>query len=278
MANVSKHAKTLTTLKYVVVCLGAIISLFPIYVMIATSFKIRADAFSIPPKWFFTPTLKNYTHVLFSQNFFRYFVNSLIVALAATLLSVMLGALAGYALARFKFMGKGIIVMSTLLLRMVAPVILVIPIYILWSKIGLVNSRTGLIITYVALNLPFNIWVLRTFIAEIPIELEEAALIDGCGETTIFLRIILPLIAPGLAVAGIFTFRIAWNEFILSLVLTNRYTRTLPVAVSLYLTDHGIEWGQITAIATIIAIPAFIFTFTAAKSLIMGLTAGAVKG
>lgn len=278
MANVSKHAKILTTLKYVVVCLGAIISLFPIYVMIVTSFKIRADAFSIPPKWFFTPTLKNYTHVLFSQNFFRYFVNSLIVALAATLLSVMLGALAGYALARFKFMGKGVIVMSTLLLRMVAPVILVIPIYILWSKIGLVNSRTGLIITYVALNLPFNIWVLRTFIAEIPIELEEAALIDGCGETTIFFRIILPLIAPGLAVAGIFTFRIAWNEFILSLVLTNRYTRTLPVAVSLYLTDHGIEWGQITAIATIIAIPAFIFTFTAAKSLIMGLTAGAVKG
>jgi len=171
-----------------------------------------------------------------------------------------------------------VIVMSTLLLRMIAPVVLVIPIYILWSNFGLVNTRMGLSLTYVALNLSFNIWVLRTFIAEIPIELEEAALIDGCSEVTIFFRIILPLIAPGLAVASIFTFRIAWNEFILSLVLTNRYTRTLPVAVSLYLTDHGIEWGQITAIATIIAIPAFIFTFTAAKSLIMGLTAGAVKG
>ncbi len=278
MANVTKQAKVMMILRYVVVVIGAAISLFPIFVMISTSFKIRTDAFSIPPKWFFVPTLKNYLHVLFSQNFFRYFVNSIVIGLLATLFSVALGALAAYALARFKFMGKGVVIMSTLLLRMVAPVVLVIPIFILWNKIGLINGRFGLILTYVALNLSFNIWVLRTFILEIPIELEEAALIDGCGEFTIFFKIILPLIAPGIAVASIFTFRIAWNEFILSLVLTNRYTRTLPVAVSLYLTDHGIEWGQITAIATIIAIPAFIFTFTAAKSLIMGLTAGAVKG
>ncbi len=278
MANVTKQAKVMMILRYVVVVVGAAISLFPIFVMISTSFKIRTDAFSIPPKWFFVPTLKNYMHVLFSQNFFRYFVNSIMIGLLATLFSVALGALAAYALARFKFMGKGVVIMSTLLLRMVAPVVLVIPIFILWNKTGLINGRFGLILTYVALNLSFNIWVLRTFIMEIPIELEEAALIDGCGEFTIFFKIILPLIAPGIAVASIFTFRIAWNEFILSLVLTNRYTRTLPVAVSLYLTDHGIEWGQITAIATIIAIPAFIFTFTAAKSLIMGLTAGAVKG
>ena len=278
MANVTKQAKIMHVVRYVVVVLGAAISLFPIYVMITTSFKIRTDAFSIPPKWFFTPTLQNYAHVLFSQNFFRYFVNSVVIALIATFFSVALGALAAYALARFKFMGKGVVIMSTLLLRMVAPVILVIPIFILWNKLGLINGRFGLILTYIALNLSFNIWVLRTFIMEIPVELEEAALIDGCGEFTIFFKIIMPLIAPGIAVASIFTFRIAWNEFILSLVLTNRYTRTLPVAVSLYLTDHGIEWGQITAIATIIAIPAFIFTFTAAKSLIMGLTAGAVKG
>ena len=278
MANVTKQAKVMMVLRYVVVVLGAAISLFPIFVMISTSFKIRTDAFSIPPKWLFVPTLQNYVHVLFSQNFFRYFVNSIVIGLTATFFSVVLGALAAYALARFKFMGKGVVVMSTLLLRMVAPVILVIPIFILWNKLGLINGRFGLILTYIALNLSFNTWVLRTFILEIPIELEEAALIDGCGEFTIFFKIIMPLIAPGIAVASIFTFRIAWNEFILSLVLTNRYTRTLPVAVSLYLTDHGIEWGQITAIATIIAIPAFIFTFTAAKSLIMGLTAGAVKG
>jgi multiple sugar transport system permease protein len=160
---------------------------------------------------------------------------------------------------------------------MIPEVILAVPVFVLFNRLGL-TSRLGLIIVYTALNLPFNIWVLRTFIMELPFELEESAIIDGCNDFTVFTRIVLPLIGPGLAVASIFTFRIAWNEFILSLVLTNRFTRTLPVAISMYLTDTGTEWGRITAIATIIAIPAFIFTFTAAKSLIMGLTAGAVKG
>ncbi|MCP4398631.1 MAG: carbohydrate ABC transporter permease [bacterium] len=273
-----KSKKIAMRIRYTIVAISALVSLLPIYVMITTSFKTRVDAFSIPPKWFFTPTLDNYKEVLFSQNFGRYFTNSLIIALTATLFSVSVGALAAYALARFRFMGKGVFTGSTMLLRMIPPVILVIPIFILWSRIGLTNGKTGLILTYIALNLPFNIWVLRTFISEIPIELEEAALIDGCSDAGIFFKIIMPLIAPGLAVASIFTFRISWNEFILSLVLTNRYTRTLPVAVSLYLTDVGIEWGQITAIATLIALPAFIFTFAAAKSLIMGMTAGAVKG
>jgi multiple sugar transport system permease protein len=264
--------------RYLLVIVGAILSLLPIYVMVTTSLKTRVDAFSIPPKWLFHATLENYQYVLFSQKFSRYFINSLVIALTATFFSVTCGALAAYALARFRFMGKAVVSTSTLLLRMIPEVILVIPIFILWSKLGLVNGRPGIILTYIALNLPFNIWILRSFIAEIPFELEEAALIDGCSDAGIFVRIILPLIAPGVAVASIFTFRIAWNEFILCLVLTNRFTRTLPVAVSLYITDLGIEWGQITAIATIIAIPAFIFTFVAAKSLIMGLTAGAVKG
>lgn len=264
--------------KYAVVIAGAALSLFPIYVMVTTSLKTRVDAFAIPPKWFFAATLESYKYILFDQNFSRYFVNSMIIALSSTLFSVVIGALAAYALARFYFKGRMFVSSGTMLLRMIPEVILVVPIFILWSQIGLSNGRSGLILTYVALNLPFNIWVLRAFIAEIPMELEEAALIDGCSDIGIFARIILPLIAPGIAVASIFTFRIAWNEFILSLVLTNRFTRTLPVAVSLYITDLGIEWGQITAIATIIAIPAFIFTFAAAKSLIMGLTAGAVKG
>ena len=126
--------------------------------------------------------------------------------------------------------------------------------------------------------MPFGIWVISTFIGEIPLSMEESAFIEGCTTWQTFTRIVYPLIAPGLSVAAIFTFRTAWNEFILSLVLTNRITRTLPVAVSLYITDTGTEWGKITAIATIIAIPAFFFTFFAAKQLITGMTAGAVKG
>ena len=265
-------------LKYVVIILGAAFVLFPIYEMIATSLKHEVDAFKIPPKWIFVPTLDNYVDVLFSSNFGRYFVNSVIVAVVATAGSVAIGALAGYGLARWRFRGKTGVVVGTLLLRMIPPVILVVPVFVLFNNIGMTNARISLILIYTALTLPFNIWVLRTFIMELPVELEESAIIDGCNDFTVFSRIVVPLIAPGLSVAGIFTFRIAWNEFILSLVLTNRTTRTLPVAVSLFLTDTGTEWGKITAIATIIAIPAFIFTFTAAKSLIMGLTAGAVKG
>ena len=135
-----------------------------------------------------------------------------------------------------------------------------------------------MILVYVALNLPFAIWVLYAFIEQVPTELEEAAAIDGCGPFRMFLSIILPLIRPGLAAAGIFTFRMAWNELILSLVLTNRFTRTLPVAASLYITDVGVEWGKIMAIGTLIALPPLVFTFIAAKQILTGLTAGAVKG
>jgi multiple sugar transport system permease protein len=264
--------------KYVVILAGAVVVLFPIYEMVSTSLKFDVDAFKLPPDWLFTPTLQNYADVLFGANFGLYFVNSVVVGVFATAASVAIGALAGYGLARWRFRGKTAIVVGTLLLRMIPPVILVVPVFVLFNTIRMTNGRVSLVLIYTALTLPFNIWVLRTFIMELPKELEESAIIDGCNDLTVFTRIVLPLIAPGLSVAGIFTFRIAWNEFILSLVLTNRTTRTLPVAVSLFLTDTGTEWGKITAIATIIAIPAFVFTFAAAKSLIMGLTAGAVKG
>ncbi len=276
--NMTARRKLNERILFILIVIGAVICLFPIYEMISTSLKYEVEAFSIPPKWIFTPTLENYGSILTSNNFGRYFVNSIIVALSTTFFSVIVGALAGYSISRFRYRGKKLIVILTLLLRMIPPVILVIPVFVIWNSIGLANTRIGLVLVYIALNLPFNIWVLQTFISDIPLSLDESATIDGCSDWVVFHKIILPLIAPGLSVAGIFTFRIAWNEYILSLVLTNRYTRTLPVAVSLFLTDTGTEWGKITAIATIIAVPAFIFTFTAAKSLIMGMTAGAVKG
>ncbi|HEC62520.1 MAG TPA: carbohydrate ABC transporter permease [bacterium] len=256
----------------------AVTSLFPIYIMVVSSLKTRVEVFTIPPIWFFEPKINNYISVLKGLYFFRFFMNSTIIGLSSTFFSLATGALAAYALARFRFMGRRVVLTGTLFLRMIAPVVLVIPTFILWNKLGIIDTRYSLILSYVALNLPFCIWVLHTFMREIPISIEESALIDGCSELTIFRRIVVPLIAPGISVAAIFTFRIAWNEFPLALVLTNRYTRTLPVAVSLYMGEVGIDWSQITAIATIIAIPAFIFTFVAAKNLIMGITAGAVKG
>jgi multiple sugar transport system permease protein len=264
--------------RYLVLTLTALVILFPVYVMIATSLKTRVQTFSMPPVWLFKPTLDHYRAIIFEQNFVRYLMNSVIVATTTALFSVFIGALAAYALVRFSFLGKRVMSTATLLFRMVPPAVMIIPLFILWTRLGIVSTRAGLVFAYIALNISFTIWVLRSFMMEVPVEIEESAVIDGCSELGIFFRMMIPLISPGIAVTSIFVFRIAWNEFIMSLVLTNRYTRTLPVAISLRMTELGVHWGQITAIATIVALPAFIFTFVSARGIIRGLTAGAVKG
>ena len=263
---------------YLVLLLMCFFILAPIFVMFQTSFKVETQIFSVPPIWIFIPTMQNYTDVLVMDHFSRYLANSLIVGVVSTFFTLTFGGMAAYALVRFRFMGKGVISITTLLLRMLPPAVLAVPVFVIWNEWDMINKRTGLILIYVAINLPFTIWILYGFIAQIPRELEEAAVIDGCNPYQVFFRVVLPLIRPGLAAAAIFTFRIAWNEFILALVLTNRYTRTLPVATSLFLTDYGIQWGKIMAMGTLIALPPLIFTFVAARQIITGLTAGAVKG
>jgi multiple sugar transport system permease protein len=264
--------------KYFLIFFLAFVYLIPVIVLFQTSFKTQVQIFTKVPTWVFMPTLENYKTVLLEQGFVRFMLNSLAAGLISTFFTLLIGGFAAYGLVRFKFMGRGVISFGTLLLRMIPPAVLVVPIYVLWSYFKLADTRTGLILIYIGLNLPFTIWVLISFISDIPVELEEAAVVDGCGPLKIFFRILLPLIKPGLAAASIFTFRIAWNEFIIALVLTNRITRTLPVATTIYLTDIGVQWGNITAMGTLIALPAIIFTFLAAKQLIAGLTAGAVKG
>jgi len=263
--------------RFAVILLLSAIILFPVYVMVTTSLKTHAQTFSIPPVWLFIPTLKSYFTVLFEENFVSYLSNSTIIALVSTAVTAVVGALAAYSLSRFKFLGRGVFSIATLILRMIAPAVLLVPLYVMWTRFGLIGTRTGLIITYTGLNLPFAIWLLRAFINEVPIELDEAAVIDGCSEIGVFFRIIFPLIAPGVVAAAIFSFRLAWNEFLLAVVLTNRFTRTLPVAVSLSMTEHGIQWGRLTAMASLLALPALLFTFAVAHYLIKGLTAGAVK-
>lgn len=271
------HGKAWKASRYPLLSILAFLYLVPVIVLIMTSFKTQIQIMSQGPSWIFMPTLGNYQNVLMEQGFLRYLINSLIVGSLSTFFTLLIGGFASYALVRFSFFGRGTISFSTLLLRMMPPAVLVVPIYVLWTLFGLADTLPGLIIVYVGLNLPFTIWVLISFIADIPIELEEAAVVDGCGPWRIFFQIILPLIKPGLAAAAIFTFRIAWNEFLLALVLTNRLTRTLPVATTIYITDIGVEWGNIMAMGTLVALPAILFTFLAARQLIAGLTAGAVK-
>ncbi len=272
------NSRALLALRYLALVVLAILCVGPILIMFLTSFKTQSQTFTTGLSFFFVPTLENYRDVIFDSSFGRYLINSLIVGVVATLLTLLLGCMASYGLARFSFAGRKTIAYATLMLRTVPLAVIAVPVFMIWSDWKLTNSLFGLILLYVAVNLPFTIWLLYGFVLQVPVELEEAASIDGCRPWKIFWRIVLPLIRPGLAAAAIFTFRIAWNEFILALVLTDRSTRTLPVAASLFVTDIGVEWGKLMALATLIAMPPLIFTFLAARQVISGLTAGAVKG
>lgn len=274
-----EYTRTNTTVFYAILVCLSLMSLGPIVLMLLTSLKLKVDIFNDVSTFVFMPTLKNYSTVLHDPSLMRYLGNSLYVGLISTGLTLVMGCMAAYSIVRFRFMGRDAVSLTTLLMRMVPPAVLTVPVFAIWTfQFNLSNNLHGLILVYVAINLPFVIWILQSFIQQVPIQLEEAARVDGANPLQVFFLIVLPVIKPGLAAAAIFTFRIAWNEFILALVLTNRATRTTPVHISLFLTEHNIDWGQIMAMGMLIAIPPIIFTFVASKQIITGMTAGAVKG
>ncbi len=278
MSDASQRPWQLVGHYFCLFLLGAL-CLLPIWVMIATSFKDQVTILDGKPIWFFfAPTLDNYAYIIGRGKFDRYLVNSVIVAVASTFLTLGLGGLCAYALARAEFRGRRFVANATLLIRMVPPAVLAVPAFSMVLFFQIDNDLAVLIFFYTALNLPFAIWLLFGFYKQIPVELEEAAIVDGASALQVFFLVLLPLMKSGYAVAGIFTFRIAWNEFILALLLTGRTTRTLPVAASGFLTDTGVEWGRIMAMGTLIVIPPLLFTFFAARQIIAGMTAGAVKG
>ena len=274
-----QYSRINTTVFYTILLLLCMMSLGPIVLMLLTSLKLKVDIFNEVSTFFFMPTFKNYGLVIQDPSLMRYLWNSLYVGLLSTGLTLVMGCMAAYAIVRFRFMGRDVVSLTTLLMRMVPPAVLCVPVFSIWTfQYGLSNNRHGLILIYVAINLPFVIWILQSFIQQVPVQLEEAARVDGANPFQVFFLVVLPVIKPGLAAAAIFTFRIAWNEFILALVLTNRATRTTPVNISLFLTEHNIDWGQLMALGMLIAIPPIIFTFVASKQIITGMTAGAVKG
>jgi multiple sugar transport system permease protein len=263
--------------RFSLVLLLAVVILVPLLVMGSTSLKTQKQVFDSGFSFFFVPTLDNYREVL-TGRFLGYLGNSIVVGVVSTLLTLVMGAMCAYALSRFRFIGRAPLAIGTLLLRTIPPAVLAIPVYVIWNRFGIADGLGGLILVYVAFNLPFTIWLLYGFIEQVPGELEEAAIMDGCGPFRTFFLLILPLLKPGLAAASIFTFRIAWNELVLASVLTNRATRTASFGVYLFITDVGIDWGKLMAAGVLIALPPLIFTFIAARQIIAGLTAGAVKG
>ncbi|MEM8656951.1 MAG: carbohydrate ABC transporter permease [Pseudomonadota bacterium] len=269
-----------------------VMAIGPILMMLITSFKLNVDIMSDSVGLIFMPTLHNYETALCDMlwyepaavdycdpTFGRALVNSLIIALVSTALTLVIGCMAAYALVRFRFMGRDTVGLTTLMMRMVPPAVLLVPVFGIWTfQFQIDGTRMGIILIYVAMNLPFVIWILQSFIVQVPIQLEEAARMDGAGPFQVFFLVVLPIIKPGLAAASIFTFRIAWNEFLLANALADRNSRTVPVTIVNSLTEYDIDWGVIMATGMLLAIPPIIFTFVASRQIITGMTAGAVKG
>ena len=306
-----------TVFHYLLLITMSLIIIFPGYMMVITSLKQQVVIMSKEPVWFFVPTVSNYQQILQKENFLRHLISSVYVGLVSTLLTLFISSWAAYAIARMRFPGRGLMANTTLLVRMVPPAVLTVPIFALWGQweniwyqsawhtrfvewvsrtalcladgdladavchifsSGLMDGRLGLILFYSALNLPFTVWLLVGFIQQIPVDLEEAAIVDGCTPFQVFRKVISPLMRGGYAVAAIFTFRIAWNEFILALILTGRLTYTLPVKTTLFMDEAGVRWGLIMAMGVLILLPPLVLTFFSARQIIQGMTAGAVKG
>lgn len=277
---------------YMVLIILVIMAVGPILLMLATSLKLNVDIMSDRSSLLFMPTLRNYETALCDllwyqprsvefcdPTFGRALMNSLIICLVSTALTLVIGCMAAYAIVRFRFIGRDTASLSTLLMRMVPPAVLLVPVFGIWTfQFGISGTRYGIILVYVAMNLPFVIWILQSFIVQVPVQLEEAARMDGAGPFQVFFLVVLPLIKPGLAAAAIFTFRIGWNEFLLANALSDRSTRTVPVTIVNSLTEYNIDWGVIMATGMLLAIPPILFTFFASRQIITGMTAGAVKG
>ncbi len=280
-------------------CLGVwmVFAIFPVFWSYLSSFKPPQDIFVLPPKLIFPPTLHNYAVIFGLQvgteaegvtevqgatgvisELPRYFLNSLIISGGTMVLSMAIGCLAAYSLARFRFRGKRYMLLGILLVRMVPAVVLVIPIYALWRSLGLLDTHLGLILAYLSFNLPFVIWMMRGFFVDIPVEIEEAALIDGCSRLTALVRVILPLAAPGMAATSIFALLLGWNEFLFAVLLTSDKAKTLTPAILNYVTDRAILWGNLYAAGSIVLLPVLFFSLAVQKHLARGLTGGAVKG
>ena len=268
------------TLLVLVLGMGALAVALPFIYMISTSLKGQVYVFEFPPRFIPShPTLNNFVSAWQSNNFGRYFLNSLLVALVTTVLELLLSSTVAYAFARFEFPGKSVLYYTLLATLMVPGMMLIIPQFILASRLKLLNSLTGLILVYTAGGTAFNTFLLRGFFEQLPRELEEAALIDGGNYLTVFFRILLPLSTPALATVAIFTFLGAWDEYVWALTTINEpLKRTLPIAIANFHGTHASDWGLVFAGSLIAIVPVLIVFVLLQKYFIKGLTAGAVKG
>jgi multiple sugar transport system permease protein len=276
----SRRARRLeAVLIYVALTALTLVFLFPLVWVLGLSLKTRMQVLATPPLYLWWPTLENYADVLTRADFARAFLNTLIISSSAVLLSLCVGAPAAYAFARFPFTGRSFLFFALLVMRMLPPIAVLVPMYVLFSKLGLATTRFSVVLAYTTFSLPLVVWIMRGYFEDLPVELEESALIDGASRFGTFMHIVLPMARPGLVAASILCLQLAWNDFLFAAVLTNNATQTLPVMMAAFNAgDSGLDWGGLTASGMLVTVPVIVFSFAAQRHLVAGLSSGAVKG
>lgn len=269
--------KLKTLIFYILLAISLLFFIYPVYFAFNLAFMPRAAIFQLPPNYIFQPTLDNFVKVINSWEFSKYLMNSTIVSILSVSLSLIVGLPATYALVRYDIPKKGTILSMILGIRFLPITSVAIPFYIMFVTLGLYDTMFGLLLTYILLNLPFIVWLMRGYIMDVPTELEESYEVDGLSKTQVFLRITLPLVYKGLLATVLFCFIFTWNEFGIALLLTGTNARTLPVQSLQFVASLGLDWGALCAAAVLIASPMIVFGLLIRRYLIRGLSLGAVR-
>ncbi|WP_117190137.1 carbohydrate ABC transporter permease [Rhizobium terrae] len=254
--------------------------LFPFLWMGVSSIKTLPELYTVPPIWWpATPTLGNYYKVLFESNIPRYFVNSVIISVGSTFLALILAIFASYGFARFNFRGKPLLQSFVLIGQLLPTAAIIVPLFITLRVLGLVNTYWGLILVYMIITLPLSVWMLTSYFKAIPVELEEAAIIDGASRLGILFRITLPLSTPGIVAVVVYAFVTTWNEFVFALCFaTDSSVKTLPIGLAEFSTEFNTDWGAVMAASVVMTLPIALLFFSMQRLFVGGLTAGATKG
>lgn len=276
MRNRSRRQLRLT-LRYIAILIVLVVFLFPVYWLFMISFKTPDEIFSSPPKWWPGQLQFGNYAVLFKDGDVIAIWNSITVAFASTVIAMTLGTLCAYAIARFRTGGENL-AMWIISQRMMPPIAIVFPLFLVYVWAGLVDTHVGLILLYSAFNLPYVIWMMRGYIEDIPLELEESALVDGCSRWRVFWRVVVPMARSGLMATAVFTFIFAWNDFLFALVMTRTEVITFPVQLTHYMGGQSNFWGKIAAMSVLGSLPVMLTVAFMQRYLVRGISLGAVKG
>ncbi len=271
-------ARAWVAFAWAVLLVAVVIALTPYLWMVLASFKNRVDLLSSTPKWFFSPTLANYPAVFIDKEYWPLVINSLIISISSTTLCILIGAPAAYVFARMDFPGKEDLFFFFLTTRMAPPISIAVPLFLFFTALGLIDTIYAVVIAHTSFNLSLVVWMMRGFFAEIPREIDEAAVMDGRSRLGAFVFVIAPLAAPGIAATAVLCFILSWNEFLYAFILVAFEGRPLTVGIPGLVTPHGTLWGQVAAVAIVATLPIVVFTFLVQRQLVRGLTFGAVKG